>query len=519
MKEKSTWSSDLIAGFVVFLVALPLCLGIAMASTGKPELLFSGIIAGVIGGVVVGFLSNSALGVSGPAAGLATIIFAALEDVAFDTFLLAVVIAGLVQILAGFLKAGIIGYYFPSSVIKGMLAAIGITLILKEIPHILGYDKDFTGDMSFNQKDGHNTFSEIYYAIKYHSVGAIIISIISLAIILLFERPFLKKIGWMRFIPSALIIVILGILTNNLFKVYFPQWVLNDEHLVTLPVAQGFDDFVGFFTFPDFTQFGNPQVYIIAGTLALVASLETLLSAEATDKIDPLKRTTKTNRELKAQGIGNIVSGLIGGLPITQVVVRSSANIDAGGKSKKATIIHGAFLFLAVVLIAPILNQIPMSALGVVLLVVGYKLSKIGLYTKMYKLGWTQFIPFLVTVAAILFTDLLVGIGIGMVVAIYFILKNNYKFAYKLKKDIVDGKTIVRLSLSEEVTFLNRGSIQLTLDGVEPNSHVIIDGSNSGVIDYDVLEIIHNFKTYKAPSENITVQTINVPEYISAGGH
>jgi carbonic anhydrase len=336
---------------------------------------------------------------------------------------------------------------------------------------------------------------------------------------MLFERPFLKKIGWMRFIPSALIIVILGILTNNLFEVYFPHWVLDNEHLVTLPVAQGIDDFVGFFTFPDFTQFGNPQVYIIAGTLALVASLETLLSVEATDKIDPLKRTTKTNRELKAQGIGNIVSGLIGGLPITQVVVRSSANIDAGGKSKKATIIHAAFLFFAVLLIAPILNQIPMSALGVVLLVVGYKLSKIGLYTNMYKLGWTQFIPFLVTVVAILFTDLLVGIGIGMVVAIYFILKNNYKFAYKLKKDIVDGKTVVRLSLSEEVTFLNKGSIQLTLDGVEPNSHVIIDGSNSGVIDYDVLEIIHNFKTFKAPSENISVETINVPAYVAAGGH
>lgn len=519
MKEKRFLANDIIAGFVVFLVALPLCLGIAMASTGDANLLFSGIIAGVIGGVVVGFLSNSALGVSGPAAGLAIIVLTALKDVTFDTFLLAVVLAGILQVIAGFLKAGIIGYYFPSSVIKGMLAAIGITLILKEIPHVLGYDEFLMGDLSFQHEDGHNTFSEIYYAIKHHSVGAIIISIISLIVVVIFERPFLKKIGWMRYIPSALIIVVLGIVVNNIFKHHYPEYFLDNEHLVMLPVATSINEFAGFFTMPDFSQFTNPKVYIIGGTLALVASLETLLSAEATDKIDPLKRTTKTNRELKAQGIGNVVSGLLGGLPITQVIVRSSANIDAGGKSKNATIFHGLFLFLAVVFIAPWLNQIPMAALGVILLVVGYKLSKIGLYTGMFKLGWSQFLPFLVTVVAILFTDLLVGIGIGMVVAVYFILKNNYKFAYKLKKEKVDGKVVVRLTLSEEVTFLNKGSIQLTLDGVEAGSHVVIDGSNSGVIDYDVLEIIHNFKLYKAPSMDITVETIDVPSYVATGAH
>ena len=511
---------DFPAGLVVYLVALPLCLGVALASTGRPDLLFSGIIAGVIGGVVVGFLSGSALGVAGPAAGLVVIVLTAIETLgSFEAFLLAVVLAGLIQVIAGFLNAGIIGYYFPSSVIKGMLAAIGITLILKEIPHAFGYDADFMGDQAFEQKDGQNTFTEIYNAIKYSSTGAIIISVVSLGLIMLFDKPFMKKIQLFKFLPGALFVVIIGIVLNAIFGAFYPEIAMSGEHLVQLPVASNPSEFLSFFKTPDFSAFTKIEVYTVAFTLAIVASLETLLSVEATDKLDPYKRNTPTSRELKAQGVGNMLSGLIGGLPITQVIVRSSANIESGGRSKMATMVHGSILLISAMLIPRYLNFIPLASLAAILLMVGYKLSKFSLYQGMYKLGKEQFIPFFVTVIAILGTDLLKGIAIGMVVAIYFILRKNYKHSYHYKKEEHRDGEVITLVLSEEVTFLNKGSIGLTLDHLPENSKVIIDGSKSLNIDYDVLEIIQEFKEHAAPMKNITVETKGIRSVSSVGGH
>ncbi len=512
--------NDLPSGLVVYLVALPLCLGVALASTGRADLLFSGIIAGVVGGVVIGSLSGSALGVAGPAAGLVVIVLTAIETLgSFEAFLLAVFFAGVIQLIAGFLKAGIIGYYFPSSVIKGMLTAIGITLILKEIPHAFGYDEDFMGDESFFQKDGHNTLSELYYAVRYSSAGAIIISVVSLGLLILFDRPFMKKIQLFKFLPGALFVVLIGIFLNSVFGGLVPDLQMTGKHLVQLPVATNISEFFSFFKSPDFSAISNPDVYIVAVTLAIVASLETLLSVEATDKLDPLKRNTPTNRELKAQGVGNMVSGLLGGLPVTQVIVRSSANINSGGKTKMATIIHGSILLLSAILIPRYLNLIPLASLAVILLMVGYKLAKPSLFKAMYALGWDQFLPFIITVIAILGTDLLKGIGIGMVVAIYFILRKNYKNSYHYKTEKKQDKETVTITLSEEVTFLNKGSIQLTLSHVPDNSELIIDGRQSRNIDYDVLEIIQDFKNYTAREKNITVRTLNIPEIVSVGGH
>ncbi|MDQ2655814.1 MAG: SulP family inorganic anion transporter [Bacteroidota bacterium] len=502
---------DLSASVVVFLVALPLCLGIGLASTGRPDLVFSGVIAGMIGGLVVGWLSGSQIGVSGPAAGLVVIVLSAIESLgSFEALLLATFLAGLIQLIGGYARAGIIGYYFPSSVIKGMLAAIGLTLILKEIPHALGYDKDFMGDQAMSQMDGHNTFNEIFYALEGISPAAITISIVSLALLILFERPFLKKFAVFKFLPGALFVVVAGILLNYLMIYFRPAWALAEEHLVQLPVADGASQFVGFFRLPDFSALANPQVYIVAGTIALVASLETLLCVEATDKLDRLKRTTPTNRELKAQGVGNMISGLIGGLPITQVIVRSSANINAGAKTKLSAMTHGAILLAAAYFIPHFLNLIPLASLAAILLMVGYKLSKFSLYRNMFRLGHEQFIPFMSTVIGILLTDLLKGIAIGMAVAIFYILRKNYKHSYRYKQEQHQQRETITLLLSEEVTFLNKASIQARLDGLPPNSRVVIDGSHSLHIDYDVLEIIHDFRAHVAPSRNIEIETIGI---------
>jgi len=511
---------DLPSGLVVSLVALPLCLGIALASTGRSDLLFSGVIAGIVGGIVVGSLSGSSLGVAGPAAGLVVIVLNALDTLgSFEAFLLAVVFAGVIQMIAGLLKAGIIGYYFPSSVIKGMLAAIGITLILKEIPHAFGYDADFMGDEAFAQKDGRNTFSEVYYSLRYNSTGAIIISLVSLAMLILFDKPFMKKIQLFRYIPGALFVVLTGVILNLVFGAVAPQWLLTGEHMVQLPVASSASEFFSFFKTPDFSAISKPEVYTVALTLAIVASLETLLSVEATDRLDPFKRSTPTNRELMAQGAGNMISGLIGGLPITQVIVRSSANIDSGGRTRMSTIIHGTILLISAVFIAQYLNYIPLASLAAILLMVGYKLSKFELYKGMYKLGLEQFIPFVVTIIAILSTDLLKGIGIGMVIAIYFILRKNYKHSYHyIKEEHRDGE-IITLQLSEEVTFLNKGSISATLDNLPDGATVVIDGSKSMNIDYDVLEIIQDFKKHQAPLRDITVETRGIGEVEAVGAH
>lgn len=493
---------DLPASIVVFLVALPLCLGIALAS-GAP--LFSGIIAGIVGGVVVGFASGSHIGVSGPAAGLAVIVLSAIQELgAFETFLLAVVISGVIQMLLGFAKAGIIGYYFPSSVIKGMLSGIGIIIILKQIPHALGYDKDYEGSLSFAQPDGHNTFSELYFMLDFVSPGAIIIALLSLAILILWERPFMKKRPVFQIIQGPLVVVVTGILLNLLFQ-SMPQFALRADQIVSIPVAEGLSGFFGLFTLPDFGQVSNPQIYVTAITIAVVASLETLLCVEATDKLDPYKRVTPTNRELKAQGLGNMLSGLIGGLPVTQVIVRSSANIQSGGRSKASAIIHGFILLIAAMSIPRVLNLIPLSSLAAVLFVVGYKLAKPVLFKKMYAQGKAQFVPFIVTILAIVFTDLLIGIGLGLVVAIFYVLYNNYKKPYFFYPEKHEDGAPIRFELAEDVTFLNKASILQTLNHLPENSKVVIDATNTVNIDLDVVEIIEDFRQ-NAQYKNIELE-------------
>lgn len=500
---------DIPAGLVVFLVALPLCLGISLAS-GAP--LFAGIITGVVGGLVVSWLSGSHLSVSGPAAGLTVIVLNGIETLqTYEAFLLAVVLAGVLQVVLGFLKAGVIGLYFPSSVIKGMLAAIGLILILKQIPHFMGADDDFFGDLNFFQPDGRNTFSELAHAFGVINVGALIIGVVSLSVLILWEMPFMKKIKIFKLIPGALIVVIGSVGINYLFMNYFPELAVTASHLVSLPEISSVQALGNELRLPDFSQFANPSLYVVAFTIAIIASLESLLSVEAVDKLDPHKRRTPNNRELKAQGVGNIIAGMLGGIPLTAVIVRSSANIAAGGKTKMSAFIHGVFLLLSVLFLAGFLNQVPLSALAAVLLMVGYKLTKPTLFKNQFKLGHEQFIPFVVTVLAILFTDLLVGILIGLAVGIFYILKANYKSPYFYHKEEHRDKDRIRIKLSEHVSFLNKASIVLTLEHIPDNSHVVIDGENSEYIDYDVLEAIHEFKK-TAHERGIFVEVLNVKE-------
>lgn len=506
---------DLPAGLVVFLVALPLCLGIALAS-GAP--LFSGIIAGIVGGTIVASASGSSLSVSGPAAGLTVIVHNAITTLgSYEVFLLAVALAGLFQIILGYLKAGIIGYYFPSNVIKGMLAAIGIILILKQIPHAVGYDIDNEGDFDFIQADGENTFSEILNSFDHIHPGAVIIAAISLIILIMWDRA-IKRSAFFKVVPGALVAVIVGILINEWYKIGNPELYLTGEKLVQLPVANSAKEFVNQFTLPDFSGLKNYQVYVVALTIAIIASLESLLSVEAVDKLDPYKRNTNTNSELKAQGLGNLVSGLIGGLPLTAVIVRSSANVHAGAKTKLSAIIHGLLLLLSVIGIASVLNKIPLACLAALLLVVGYKLAKISLFKSMYKLGWDQFLPFVVTVIAIQFSDLLKGIAIGMAVSVFFILRNNYKRAYFFHKEEHHEGGKITIQLAEDITFLNKGSIAITLSELPDNSSVIIDGSKSHNIDMDVLEIIHDFKS-TAELKNIKLELKNIPSFEGVSAH
>ncbi|WP_299820333.1 SulP family inorganic anion transporter [uncultured Pontibacter sp.] len=505
----ATLGKDLPAGLVVFLVALPLCLGISLAS-GAP--LFAGIITGIVGGVVVAWLSGSQLSVSGPAAGLTVIVLNGIETLqTFEGFLMAVVLAGVFQLFLGFFKAGVIGLYFPSSVIKGMLAAIGLILILKQIPHFMGADEDFFGEMTFFQPDGRTTFSEIGYAFSAINVGALIVGAISLIILIAWDSALLKRFKFFKLVPGALIVVVVSIALNELFKSVAPGLAISATHLVSLPSISSITDFGNELRLPDFGILTNPQVYVVAITIAIVASLETLLSVEAVDKLDPHKRRTPNNRELKAQGVGNIISGFIGGLPMTAVIVRSSANIAAGGETKMSAFIHGLLLLLSVLFLSNYLNLIPLSALAAVLLMVGFKLTKPSLYKSQLKIGSDQFIPFIVTILAILFTDLLVGICVGLAVGIFYILKANYKSPYFYQKEEQTDKEIIRIKLSEHVSFLNKASIVLTLEHLPKNSHVIIDGENSEYIDYDVLESIQAFKK-TAHERNIKVDILNVPE-------
>ena len=498
--------NDLPASIVVFFVALPLCLGIALAS-GAP--LFSGLIAGIVGGIIVGALSGSQIGVSGPAAGLAAIVLTAIGTLGgYQNFLLAVVLGGLIQILFGFLKAGVIAYYFPSSVIKGMLTGIGIIIILKQIPHFFGYDADPEGDWAFFQVDGENTFSEIINTINYISPGATIIALIGLAILILWDKVLSKKAKIFELVQGPLVAVALGILYFAFTK-DDATLAISEEHLVSVPVPDSLDSFIGFFSLPNFGAITNSEIWITAFTIALVASLETLLCVEATDKLDPHKRVTPANRELLAQGVGNTISGMIGGLPITQVIVRSSANIQSGGRTKASAIIHGFLLLASVILIPKLLNMIPLSVLAAILFVVGYKLAKPSLFKKMYHLGWKQSVPFFVTVIGIVFTDLLVGISLGLLVGIIVILMKSYQNSHFLHiEDKSNGKHKIKMTLAEEVTFFNKGAILKELDSLPNDTYLELDLLKTRYLDNDVIEILEDF-AYKAKERNIDIKLVS----------
>ena len=616
LKDIKHWKTDVPSGLIVFLVAIPLCLGIALAS-GAPAL--SGIIAGIVGGLVVTLFSNSSLGVSGPAAGLVAIVLPAIQYLGFQNFLLAVVLGGVIQFLLGVFRAGTIGYYFPTAVIKGMLVAIGLIIILKQIPHAFGYDEDYEGDLAFMQSDGYNTFSELLHAIKASTPSAIIISVACLAILILWETKLIKRFAFSKIIQGPLVAVVAGILLGLGFTT-LPSMRLSQDHLVSLPdgtqTAQiefvvtddasqpdtdaedddqneetlktakgaplsgnvfainvdevetpnaivvegasngnvtlqtdgtfkytpndgfsGKDSFVYRYdkpvslTFPHFKpseinaeeSAGSSEgtktagitsfqaavgIFITALTLAIVASLESLLCAEATDKLDPQRRQTDLNRELRAQGIGNVASGLIGGLPVTQVIVRSSTNIQSGAQSRLAAFVHGLFLIVCVLAIPKVLNLIPLASLAAILFIVGYKLAHPSKFIAMYKLGWNQFLPFMITISAILFTDLLRGIGIGLVASIFFILKSNYVKSFWMTTVEEAGKTVHRMTLAESVFFLNKGDIQAALLKIEPGAKLVIDGSDSVHIDQDVIDLFNDFET-NAGFEDIEVERID----------
>jgi len=507
LNYKSSLRYDIPASIVIFLLALPLCLGIALAS-GAP--LAAGLIAGIIGGLVVTSLSGSSLGVSGPSAGLAVIVFASVQELGFDAVLLAVVLAGVIQFVIGKLGAGVIGYYFPSAVIAGMLSGIGIIIFLKQIPHAMGYDKDYEGDISFFQDDDYTTLSELGHMLDFIAPGAVVISLVCLGILLLWETEWIKQYRFRQWIHGAMVAVIVGVLLNQLFLSLYPEWALNGNHLVRLPVAEKLKDVLDLFTFPDFSQISNPAIYPVALTIAIIASLETLLCVEAIDKLDPYKRVTSNNRELRAQGIGNICSGLIGGLPMTQLIVRSSANIQSGGRTKMAALIQGIFLLFVVLLIPSVANMIPLASLAAILLLVGYKLAKLELFKSMYQVGLYHFIPFVATIIGLIFSDMLTGISIGMAFALFFILLENLKVGFYLHEQHKLNKIII--TLSENVSFLNKAKILQVLNDVPKKSAIVIDATYAKYIDYDVFEVIQNFEI-EAKRKNIDLVIQNLRGY------
>ena len=511
MDKKAYFKTDILAGMVVFLVALPLCLGIALAS-GAP--LFAGIIAGVIGGILVGILSGSQLSVSGPAAGLTAIVLGAISSLgSYENFLLAVVLAGAMQALLSIAKAGTVSNYFPSNVIEGMLTAIGIIIILKQLPHAIGYDLDNEGDFFFIEKgDGHNTFSSIIDAVNYSHLGAVIIAVVSLAILIAFQKvAFLKNL---KAVPGALIAVVAGVILNEIFKNTGSNLAISQEHLVNLPTPKSFDDFVGQFSAPNFSAIGDSKIWVAAATIAIVASIETLLCIEAADKLDPLKRYSSGNRELFAQGAGNILSGLIGGLPMTSVIVRTSANINSGGRTRTAAIAHGVFLLMAVLAIPSILNKIPLACLAAILLMIGYKLASPTVFKHMWASGKYQFVPFIVTVVAVVFTDLLKGVAVGLVISVFYILRANLKLAYFFKKETHHAGDVVTMKLAQEVSFLNKAAIKQTLAHLPENSKLTIDAAETFYIDHDVLQLIKDFLQIGSKDKNIAVELVGFkPDY------
>jgi MFS superfamily sulfate permease-like transporter len=497
--------NDIPASIVVFFVALPLCLGIALASDAPP---LSGLISGIIGGIVVGFISKSKIGVSGPAAGLAAIVAAAIGTLgSFELFLSAVVLAGFIQLFFGVIRMGVIGYFFPNSVIKGMLTGIGIIIILKQIPHFFGYDLEPEGADTFIESSGENTFSAILHIWDNITLGSMIIGFIGLFLILFWDNILSKKHHIFKIIQGSLVAVVIGTILQVIFSSN-EKLSIEGKHLVQVPVPDKITDYVTFLSFPDFSQIFSQEVILIAFTLALVASLETLLSVEATDKLDPEKNVTPTNRELFAQGFGNITSGLIGGLPITQVIVRSSANVQSNGKTKLSTILHGMLLLVSVLSIPMLLNHIPKSVLAAILILVGYKLAKPSLFKKMYQLGWTQFLPFIVTIIVIVLKDLLWGIFTGLAIGIVVILVKSYQNSIFLHKNENQEDDFVRMTFAEELTFLNKATIQKELNNLSENTQLELDITKTTYLDYDIVEILEDF-IIQARNKNINVHLIS----------
>lgn len=513
-KEQSIYrkylGSDISAGLVVFLIALPLCLGISMQSNAP---LFSGIIAGIIGGIVVGFTSNSSINVSGPAASVALVFATAIGTLgSFEAVLTAGVLAGGMQILLGFLKAGTVAYFFPNAMIKGILASIGLVLIIDQIPRAMGIGHVFNGFKPFWQNGGEHAAKYAEQLAQYLNYGSVIITLVSMAIILLWDRPAVKKrFPFLKFFPSALAAVLVSIGLNELFKASLPDFALSAVHLVKLPAAGDVKEFFSFFTTPDFSVLNNMETYSVALSIAFIASLESLLSTEAGDKLDPYKRRTSTNRELKAQGLGNIASSLVGGLPVTAVIVRTTANVSSGGRTKTATITHGILMLICVALIPSLLNMIPLASLAAVLFIVGYKLTSIKVFKSVFAQGSKQFIPFLACILTVMFTDLITGIVVGGTIAVFFILRDNYKNAYlhdKVTKENPDKTTI---KLSQEATFLNKADIMLFLNNIPENHYLIIDGSDSKFIHPDIFDIIEEFKE-TAKFKNIRLELIDLED-------
>jgi MFS superfamily sulfate permease-like transporter len=497
----SSFKKDFLAGLIVFLIALPLCLGIAQASHAP---LFAGVVAGIIGGIVVGFFSGSQLSVTGPAAGLTAIVLVAIGKLgAFEIFLCSVMIAGVVQMLLGFIKAGGIANYIPSSVIEGMLAGIGLTIIIKQLPDAVGYAQNKAAVM-LDADDG-IIMQTITTAMHHVQPGAIIIALVGLAILIGWQTKAFKKF---QLIPSGLLVVLIGTIINQLFISSAPAMALDDTHLVRLPVAGSLPEFFGQFTFPNFSGFKMLQVWETGITIAIVASIETLLCIEATDKLDPLKRYTSTDRELKAQGIGNMLSGLLGGLPVTSVIVRSSANVNAGAKSKLSAIIHGVLLVVCAAAIPAVLNLIPKAALAAILIYTGYKLCKPAMFRHMWKGGMTQFIPFIATVVGVVSLDLLKGVGLGIIISIIYILRQNARISFYYQRSVFTKDDLIRLQLAQEVSFLNKASIKETLNNIPEGSTVIIDATETEYIDFDVLEIIKDFCNSRAADKNIKMSLI-----------
>lgn len=495
------YKKDFVAGLIVFLIALPLCLGIAQASNAP---LFSGLVAGMVGGIVVGFLSGSHVSVAGPAAGLTAIVLVAIGELgAFDIFVCAVIIAGAIQLALGFLKAGGIANFIPSSVIEGMLAGIGLTIIIKQVPDAVGYAKNSSARMA--DADDGIVFNFISTSLQHVEPAAIIIAVIGIGLLVLWQTKWFKKI---QLLPAALIVVVLGIALNEILKSAAPSLYLDNKHLVNIPVASSLGEFFGQFTLPNLSGFTMPKVWETGIVIAIVASIETLLCIEAADKLDTHKRYTPVNRELRAQGVGNMISGLLGGMPMTSVIVRTSANINAGARSKMSTIFHGVLLVICAGSIPFVLNMIPKASLAAILIFTGYKLCRPSIFKHMWKGGWTQFVPFMATLIAVVSLDLLKGVGIGLLISIFYILRQNMRIPYYFIRNSYSNGDLVKLTLAQEVSFLNKASIKETLENIPANTSLIVDATLTEYIDFDVLDIIKEFHDIKAPEKNIKMSLV-----------